>query len=230
MKLIFPPLIVLAGILSCGNKNSAIDPALSQLQSSQKDTFSKGDTLINFQNSKESNTPIGFLPTFTGKEQTKDWKIVNDGGNNVAAQLATNRGDNYNLLVLESPIYKDFKMSVRVKAISGEEDQGGGLVWRFIDNNNYYVARFNPLESNFRFYRVVNGSRKQLISESIDIPSKVWFTMSIEMIGNKISCYLNENKMIETTDDTFIKPGRVGFWTKADAVTYFDDLTISLLK
>jgi hypothetical protein len=230
MKINFPTLIVLAGILSCGNKNSAIDPALSQLQSSQKDTFSKGDTLINFQNSKESNTPIGFLLTFTGKEQIKDWKIVDDDSNMVAAQLTKNGGDNYNLLVLEQPVYKDLKMSVKIKSISGEEDQGGGLVWRFIDNNNYYIARYNPLESNFRFYRVVNGSRKQLLSESIDIPSKVWFTMSIEMIGNKISCYLNANKMIETTDDTFIKPGRIGFWTKADAVTYFDELTISALE
>ena len=194
MKIFFAPLIVVAAIVSCGNKNSAIDPALTQLPLSPKDIGSKGDTLINFENSKKSHTPIGFLSTFTGKEQIKDWKIVDDSDNNVAAQLAKNRGDNYNVLVLEMPIYKDFKMSVKVKAISGEEDQGGGLVWRFIDNNNYYVARYNPLESNFRFYRVVEGKRKQLMSESIDIPSKVWFTMSVEMVGNKISCYLNESK------------------------------------
>jgi len=226
MQINFSPLIVLAGILSCGNKNSAIDPALGQLPSPQKDIISKGDTLINFEASKGSIVPVGFLPTFTGKEQIKDWKIVDDDSNKVAAQLAKNGGDNYNLLVLVRPAYKDFKMSVKIKSISGEEDQGGGLVWRFIDNNNYYLARYNPLENNFRFYRVVNGKRKQLMSESFDIPSKVWFTIAIEMVGNKISCYLNENKIIEATDDTFNKPGRVGLWTKADAVTYFDDLTI----
>ena len=104
------------------------------------------------------------------------------------------------------------------------------MVWRYIDNNNYYIARCNPLENNLRFYRVVNGNRKQLESVDCNIKPHEWFTMSIEMNGNKISCSLNGNKLIETTDDTFSKSGNVGFWTKADAQSYFDDLTISPIK
>jgi len=51
--------------------------------------------------------------------------------------------------------------------------------------------------------------------------------MTIEMKGNKITCSLNGIKLIETTDDTFKNAGNIGFWTKADAVTYFDDLKIN---
>jgi hypothetical protein len=184
------------------------------------------DTTINFEKGVIDKLPNGFTQTATGKLQNLKWKIVNDNGNKVAAQLAKNEGDYYNLLVLDKLNYQDFTMTVKLKAIAGEEDQGGGLVWRYLDNNNYYIARFNPLEHNFRFYRVVNGNRKQLISVNCDIKTGIWVTMTIEMKGNKISCSLNGIKMIEATDDTFKSSGSLGLWTKADAVTYFDDLTI----
>jgi hypothetical protein len=115
---------------------------------------------------------------------------------------------------------------VKLKAVAWEEDHGGALVSRYIDNNNYYIARCNPLEHNFRFYRVVNGNKKQLISVECDIKTQTWFTINIDMKGNKISYSLNGSKMIEATDDTFKSPGFIGIWTKADAVTYFDEITI----
>jgi hypothetical protein len=184
------------------------------------------DTVINFEKGVIDKLPDGFTQTATGKLQKLNWKIINDNGNKVVAQLAKNEGDYYNLLVLDKLNYQDFTLTVKMKAVAGEEDQGGGLVWRYIDNNNYYIARCNPLEHNFRLYHVVNGNRKQLISVDCDIKTGIWFTMSIEMKGNKISCSLNGIKMIEATDDIFKSPGYIGLWTKADAVTYFDNFTI----
>jgi hypothetical protein len=102
----------------------------------------------------------------TGKAENIKWSIVNDNGNNVVAQQSINSGSCYNLLVSEKIGYKDFTSLVKIKAISGEEDQGGGLVWRYINKDNYFIARNNPLENNFRFYHVVDGNRKQL--ESVD--------------------------------------------------------------
>jgi hypothetical protein len=184
------------------------------------------DTTINFEKSVIDKLPDGFTQTATGKLQKLNWKIVNDNGNKVVAQSAKNEGDYFNLLLLNKLKYLDLIMTVELKAVAGEEDQGGGLVWRYNDNNNYYVARCNPLEHNFRFYHVVNGNRKQLKSVDCDIETGVWFTMTIEMKGNNISCSLNGNKMIEATDDTFKSAGCIGLWTKADAVTYFDDITV----
>lgn len=186
------------------------------------------DTTINFEKGVIDKLPNGFTQTATGKLQKLDWKVVNDNGNKVVAQSAKNEGDYYNLLVLDKPSYQNFKLTVKIKAVAGEEDQGGGLVWRYIDNNNYYIARCNPLENNFRFYRVINGNRKQLKSVDCRIKTGEWFTMSIEMNGNKISCSLNSIKMIDITDDTFKSPGHVGLWTKADAVTYFNDFKITI--
>jgi hypothetical protein len=215
---------------------SAIASAFILIYSSNPMTYGKTsftgeyvaakDTTINFERGVIDKPPKGFTQTATGKLQNLNWKIENDNGNKVVAQLAKNEGDYYNLLVLDKLNYQDFTMTVKLKAIAGEEDQGGGLVWRYIDNNNYYIARYNPLEHNFRFYRVVNGNRKQLISVDCDIKTGIWVAMTIEMKGDKITCSLNGSKMIEALDDTFKSAGNIGLWTKADAVTYFDDLTI----
>jgi hypothetical protein len=188
------------------------------------------DTLINFENCEVNKLPKGFTQTATDKQQNLNWKIVNDNGNKVIAQLAKNEGDYFNLFVLDKLVYKDLTLSVKIKAIAGDEDQGGGLIWRYLDNNNYYIARCNPLENNFRFYCVVNGHRKQLKTVDCSIKTGEWFTMSIEMKGSRISCSLNRIKMIDATDDTYKSAGRVGLWSKADAQSYFDDLSIQASK
>jgi len=51
--------------------------------------------------------------------------------------------------------------------------------------------------------------------------------LRVECVGNKIICYYDGAKKIEATDDTFKDAGKVGLWTKADSVTYFDDLRVT---
>ncbi len=51
------------------------------------------------------------------------------------------------------------------------------------------------------------------------------------MVGDHITCYLDGKKLLAVSDKTFEDFGMVGFWTKADAVTRFDDLVVrNLLK
>lgn len=211
---------------SCGNST----PKNSQVKNEVSYSQIGNDTFFDFENETVGKLPSGFIADATNKAKSIKWNIVEDNGNKVVEQQAKNSGSCYNLLVLDKIGYQDFSASVKIKAISGEEDQGGGLVWRYIDKNNYYIARYNPLENNFRFYRVVDGTRKQLESVDSDIKQGEWFTMTIEMMGNKVACSLNSKRMIELTDDTFKSAGLIGFWTKADAVTYFDDLKISIKK
>jgi hypothetical protein len=227
MKTLTHILIFAMLFVACGNQNP---PDEHLALSSQMNGKTGSDTTISFENYEPGKTPTGYTPSYTGKPQKLDWKIVNDNGNKVAAQLAKNEGDYYNLLVLNNQMHDDFKMSVRIKAITGDEDQGGGLVWRLIDNNNYYIARLNPLENNVRLYKVVNGNRSQLKSNDIQIKTGEWFTMTVEMYGNKIVCSINGEPKISTADDTFKNSGNVGFWSKADAQSYFDDLTIQPAK
>lgn len=226
MKTLVIIITVVMGLASCSNASSKNSQVVNDVFYTQIGN----DSLVNFENETEGKLPLGFVADATNKSKTIKWNVVDDNGNKVLAQQAFNSGNCYNLLVLDKIGYKIFSASVKIKAISGEEDQGGGLVWRYTDRNNYYVARYNPLENNFRFYRVVNGSRKELESADSNIKQGEWFTLEIEMKGDKIICSLNGQKLIETTDDTFKSAGLIGFWTKADAITWFDDLRINTEK
>jgi hypothetical protein len=53
------------------------------------------DTTINFEKCVIDKLKNGFTPRATGKLQKLNWKIINDNGNKVAAQLTKNEGDYY---------------------------------------------------------------------------------------------------------------------------------------
>jgi hypothetical protein len=189
---------------------------------------------IGFDKGKLGELPAGWKSGVTGKADGSVWKIVEDktapGGGRALAQTSKSPGPVFNLCILEEGNYKDVDLSVSFKAMAGEQDQGGGLVWRVKDNNNYYVARMNPLEDNFRVYRVVDGKRMELQSANVKAESGKWHTLRVVHKGNKIQCYLNGKMLLEVTDDTFTQAGKVGLWTKADAQTYFADLQITAKK
>ncbi len=79
-------------------------------------------------------------------------------------------------------------------------------------------------ENNYHLYHVVNGRRSQFAGANLKVTSGEWHELRVEVVGNKITCYYDGNKKIEATDDTFKDAGKIGLWTKADSVTYFDDL------
>ena len=84
----------------------------------------------------------------------------------------------------------------------------------------------NPLEDNFRLYKVVNGKRSELASSDIAVAEGKWHTIRIVHKGEQIKCYLNGKLHLEAKDATFKDAGKIGLWTKANAQTYFDDIVI----
>src|SRR6267378_859339 len=121
-------------------------------------------------------------------------------------------------------VLRIWSLSVKFKAVEGEVDRAAGLVFRLKNANNYYIVRANALEDNYRLYHVINGSRRQFGGANFQVTSGEWHELRVECVGNKIICYYDGAKKIEAKDDTFQDAGKIGLWTKADSVTYFDDL------
>lgn len=176
--------------------------------------------------------PAGWKAARTGKGEGSVWKIETDtsapsGRGLVLAQTAAGPSRLFNLCIAEDGQFQDVEIQVAFKAVRGKEDQGGGIVWRYQDSNNYYVARMNPLESNYRVYKVVDGKRTQLATqEELKIPAGEWHTLKIEQAGEEIECWLDGKRYLHVKDPTFTKAGKIGLWTKADAQTRFDDLRV----
>jgi hypothetical protein len=176
--------------------------------------------------------PKGWRAEKTGKGEGSMWKVVADDtapskSGYVLAQTAKSPGGLFNICVAEDTNYKDVELSVSFKAIAGDNDQGGGFVWRYKDNNNYYICRMNPLEDNYRVYKVVAGKRIQLgAKEGIKVPTGTWHKLKVEVKGNKMEGYLDGEKMWEITDDTYKDAGKLGLWSKADAQSHFDEFKV----
>lgn len=163
------------------------------------------------------------------------WRVARDASAPSAPQvlvltnIQNNSGGVFNLCWNDTIAFRDGTIEASVRADSGAEDQGGGLLWRARDANNYYIARYNPLEHNLRLYSVRDGKRKQLASaEDLGIATNTWFRIRIEQQGDAIEVSLDGRKLLSISDTTFPASGGVGFWTKADAASSFDDLAITL--
>ncbi len=187
---------------------------------------------FNFDRDVAGKPPAGFEFARTGQGTAGTWVVQADpsapSAPNVLAQTSTDTTDyRFPLAVLEEGSYKDVVISVKFKAVAGKVDQAGGIVFRYQDANNYYIVRANALEDNYRLYHVVAGQRRQFAGANLKVTSGEWHEIKVECIGNKIICYYDGVKKIEATDDTFRDAGKVGLWTKADSVTYFDDLKVT---
>jgi hypothetical protein len=178
--------------------------------------------------------PDGWSIAKTGKGSGGDWKLVEDKDAKgfALAQTKADKKAGFNICVADkaSVSIKDLDLSVFMKPMAGEVDQGGGLVWRFKDGDNYYIARMNPLEDNFRVYKVVAGKRLELGSAKVEAEAGKWHTLRIVQQGNKIECYFNGKKYLQAEDDAFTDAGKIGLWTKADAQTRFAGLTVRELQ
>jgi hypothetical protein len=130
-------------------------------------------------------------------------------------------------------------VSVRFKPVRGAVDRAAGLVWRYRDPDNYYVVRANALEGNVVLYKVADGKRSDLdprgaglftYGKKAEVPSEAWSTLRVVAQGSVFRVFLNGRELFEVEDSTFTGSGKVGVWTKADSVTYFDDLEVKVTR
>ena len=163
------------------------------------------------------------------------WIVEAEGANKYLAQVdADNTRGRFPVAVVSDISAADVDVSVRFKPVSGRVDQAAGLVWRYRDQDNYYIVRANALEDNVVLYKVENGKRTDLpvkgegrtYGKKAEVPAGQWSTLRVVANGRLFEVHFNGTKLYEVEDTTFTQPGKVGVWTKADSVTQFDDLTI----
>jgi hypothetical protein len=223
MRRISPALLLFAAC-SKAPTNDVPNPAAA----APNPTF---EITLDFQDVAVGDLAPGFVIAATKPTPTlATWRVEDDTppSGRVLKMVQPNHGESksFNLCWNPSVRFANGSLEAKVRADEGEVDQGGGLIWRAQDPNNYYIARFNPLESNLRVYVVANSERKQLASADIAFAAGKWFTLRIEHEGDHIVVRQDGVAHLDVRDSTIAAPGGVGFWTKADAMTSFDDLVV----
>jgi hypothetical protein len=189
-----------------------------------------GSKTFTFDNDSVGSPPAGFEFARTGQGTDGKWVVRADKdkpGNHVLVQESADTTDyRFPLAVVKEGSYKDVNLSVRARPVSGEVDQGFGMVWRYKDANNYYITRCNADEDNCTIYHTVAGRRRSFQNKPIKVAKNAWHTLKLDAAGNHFVVWFDGTKVLDATDDTFKDAGRVGLWTKADSVIRFDDFAI----
>lgn len=195
-----------------------------------------------FEADAPDQAPRGFTSALGGAGGPEEWRVIEakdaPSGKQIVAQLSQD-GTNarYPLLVLDAVSARDVDVSVRFKPVSGKVDQAAGIVWRWQDKDNYLIVRANALENNVVAYKTVGGKRSSIgIKENpkaygVDapVPKGTWSTLRVRAVGADAEVYLNEKKLFDVDTTALTSSGKVGLWTKADSVIWFDDLVVTPL-
>ena len=184
---------------------------------------------INFDNDAPGALPADWKQGVTGKG-TPRWAVKADASAPSKGNVLEQSGSGtFPWCVLPKASIENGFVEVRFKPIAGGEDQAGGIVWRWKDGDNYYIARANALENNVSLYHTTNGRRNTIKYVDAPVAKGVWHTLRVEFSGARIKVALNGKTYIDL-EDTHIKgPGAIGVWTKADSVTAFDDFSYGSL-
>jgi len=178
---------------------------------------------LNFDSDKTGSVPPGWRAGVTGRGSPK-WSVEADASAPSKPNVLKQSGSGtFPWCVKQDASLTDGYAEVKFKSISGREDQAGGLVWRWKDGDNYYVARANALENNVSLYYTQDGRRITLKYVDAPVPRNTWHTLRAEFSGKKIRVIFDGKPYIELDDEHIAGAGLVGVWTKADSVTLFDD-------
>jgi hypothetical protein len=182
-------------------------------------------TTENFDQARPGSLPEVWEAGVTGKGNPR-WVVGTDTNAPSAPQVLQQLGSGtFPWCVKKDVSMADGFVEVKFKALRGKEDQAGGVVWRWKDGDNYYVARANALENNVSLYYTANGKRNTLKYVDAPVAGNTWHTLRAEFAGTRIRVILNRKTYIEVDDSRIAGAGAVGVWTKADSVTSFDDFT-----
>ena len=188
--------------------------------------------IINFDTAPLGRVPPGWTVAMTNRGAAPQWEIRRDLSAPtqpyVLAQVSTDpTGNRFPLAILDSVQFRDGDVSVRLKPVAGRQDEAGGVVFRYIDANNYYVARANALQGNVALFKVENGERTQIAVARHDLSLNAWQILKVSVRGARMQVYLDHRRILQSWDATFSGPGKVGLWTVGDSVTYFDDFRVN---
>jgi hypothetical protein len=179
----------------------------------------------NFDQHKPGAAPAGWECGVTGRGSPR-WTVEADRSAPSAPNVLRQAGSGtFPWCVKKGASILDGFVEVKFKPERGREDQAGGVVWRWKDGDNYYVARGNALENNVSLYCTTKGRRNTIKYVEAPVPANTWHTLRVEFAGKRIRVLLDGKAYIEQEDDHITGTGAVGVWTKADSVTSFDDFS-----
>jgi hypothetical protein len=196
--------------------------------------------VVTFDRDSLGKAPPGWTVAMTNRGVAPQWQILRDPSAPtppyVLAQTSSGpQQDRLPLAIFDRVSLRDGEVSVRLKPVSGRQDQAGGLVFRYQDEKNYYAVRASAMGDEVALFKVENGRSIPIMPRGMapsvfevkhDIRPNAWQILKISFRGNQFQVYVNHRRLFRAQDSTFTGAGKVGLCTVSDSVTYFDDFRV----
>jgi hypothetical protein len=175
--------------------------------------------------------PDSCRPSLTGEGGPVAWQVLLVHNRAALAEMSRVHVDyRFPLCVVDTVKASDVELGVSFTPIAGKIDQAAGLIFRVKDANNYYVVRANALENNVNLYHVTKGIRRQIAGVNVPVVTGKTQQLGVRIEGDAIKVSFDGRPLINVNDRMIQGSGAVGLWTKADSLTAFYELTVSVLK
>lgn len=172
-------------------------------------------------------SPPPGLTFATARQQTVGrWLVRAEGPNHYLTHVADPAASGgFALAVLDTPHPAEMRASVRLKLIDGE--RVGGVVWRYQDAENFYLAGLDLRLQEVALYRVVRGNRITLDEEDeLELDVSAWHSVRVVQDDDDIRVSLGGIGVLRARDRTSTEGGRAGVWSGGGATAWFDDLRV----
>lgn len=125
--------------------------------------------------------------------------------------------------------FREGTITVRFKGVAGRIDQAAGILFNVQPNGDYLALRANPLENNLVLWQYQKGKRSSVKwIRNTPTPTGQWHELKLKIVGRKLLGWINDKAYLEH-DLAAGVTGRIGLWSKADSVVYFDDFRVEPL-
>lgn len=123
--------------------------------------------------------------------------------------------------------WTNYVMEQKVTMLSDINTGGPVLLFRYVDNSNYYRISIN--KSYIELIRTKNGVQKWLTTKQYkNLKQNVSFDTKITVVGNTIEFYIDGNKMLSftETDANVIPAGKIGLGSYR-STSSFDNVKVT---
>ena len=121
------------------------------------------------------------------------------------------------ILVNQRTGEEDFELGASLLTATKNAGAASGLIWHVQDEHNYYLFEVSLLgQNNLALYRVAFDQSE-------------WHSLRVIVLDDRFVATLDGRAVLDARDPKFRK-GRFGLWSSGVGLTYFDNLTLKILK
>lgn len=133
------------------------------------------------------------------------------------------------LCIADRPVAANVEAELSFVAHDGRVARATGIVLRFADPQDYYLAEADLLHGRVRLLRVLNGEYREIAGRAAPLAMETSQTLGVKAVDANFTVSLNGEVLLETRDGALRAPGRVGVSSRADSFTSIGDLFITTL-